>query len=244
MKWPELHQGKFLKRYKRFFCDVELEDSSVFTVHCPNTGSMRSILDQAKIAWFSRSSDPKRKLKGTLEFLIFNNGEYAMVNTQKANPLVEEYLLSDEGKNEFDYDELKREVKYGQEKSRIDFLLEGESGLHYIEVKSVTLFEEGFHSFPDSVSARGTKHLRELIEMIHEGHKATLVFMINRSDNGDFKPADSIDEVYGKTLREAIKLGLNIKFLKIKKGDVNNDSPDFFAESDSNLRLHLLQEIQ
>ena len=164
---PTLFSGSFVRRYKRFFADIIDEKGNLLTVHCPNTGSMKNCQVEGSECWYSLSDDPKRKLKGTLEIVTTSHGQLAGINTLNANRLVGNALTCKIIPEFASYDTVSTEVRYGSEKSRIDFLLhDSENHLPdcYVEVKSVTLdMGDGLAMFPDSVTARGTKHLRELM---------------------------------------------------------------------------------
>ena len=161
----QLESAPLIKRYKRFLTDIRMPDGSTTTIHCPNTGSMRNCLDDVRQVWYWDSGNEKRKYPHTLELIETNSGDYIGVNTGRANALVKE-ALQNRVFPELDHDTLRSEVKYGQENSRIDFLLEKDGRNAWVEVKSVTLLEsdlgEGRGFFPDAVSSRGTKHLRHL----------------------------------------------------------------------------------
>ena len=161
-------------------------------------------------AWISDSQNPKRKLQYTLEILEVD-GVRMCVNTQRPNALVEEAILNGVIEELAGYDTLRREVRYGDERSRIDLLLEREDERCYVEVKNVTLgLGGGLASFPDAVTARGTKHLRELIKVVESGDRAVLMFCASRADTTAIQPADDIDPLYGETLRAAHAAGVEI----------------------------------
>ena len=164
---PPLEEGRLIRRYKRFLADIETATGELLTIHCPNTGSMFNCMVEGGQVWFSRSNDPKRKLPGTWEIAETPQGRLACVNTARANPLVEEALHAGVITELNGFTGLKREVPYGQEKSRIDFRLDYPDGAAYVEVKSVTLGFDGTSvaAFPDAVTQRGAKHLRELAHL-------------------------------------------------------------------------------
>ena len=212
---PLLEQAVFVKRYKRFFADVELSDGSPLTIHCANTGSMQHCLNPGTPCWFSRSSNPKRKLPGTLEIVTTASGLLAGVNTFRANHLVAEAIASGVIKQLQGYAEIKTEVRYGEEKSRIDILLtrSTEKGAEqcFVEVKNVTLEAgDGLAKFPDAVTARGTKHLRELMRMVAEGQRAVLLYCVQLTGIDQVTVADDVDRVYAETLGEAIEAGVEV----------------------------------
>ena len=217
MKFNEpLTEAVLVKRYKRFLTDVTLENGEEITVHCPNTGSMKNCQYPGKRVWISDSGNPKRKYRFTWEIAEVGNGALAGINTHRANALVKEALQDDVIKELSGYDEIKSEVKYGAENSRIDFLLTSASRPDcYVEVKSVTLGpddgdDSGLGYFPDAVSTRGQKHVRELMEVKQQGARAVLLFCVQHSGIRSVSPADHIDEEYGKLLREAVKQGVEV----------------------------------
>ena len=211
---PALKSGKLLKRYKRFLADVQLEDGSEITLHCPNTGSMKNCLLPDSPCWYSVSDSKTRKYPQTLEVVSTPGGHLAGINTARTNELVEAALRAGVIGELQGYAILKREVVYGDEKSRIDFLLTGhpqDVRACYLEVKNVTLMEaEGQGYFPDAVSERGSKHLRELMLMVAQGHRAVLLFCVQHTGIQQVSPADHIDPAYGATLRAAIAAGVEV----------------------------------
>ena len=220
MKFSQkLQEGIFLKRYKRFFADIEFQGHTL-VAHLPNTGSMKSANNPGQHCLFSTSDNPERKLKYTLEMIKSPAGAWVGVNTATPNVVMRETLLKIVGQgkavqgtfaNWAQFDEVKPEFKISAE-TRLDFMLKkkGSDKMHFIEVKNVTLGEEGVAKFPDAVTERGQKHLRELMDLMEQGHTAELVFTIQRNDCGTFSPADDIDPEYGKLLREAHQKGLTI----------------------------------
>lgn len=204
-----LTKGKLIKRYKRFLADVELADKSIVTAHCPNTGSMESCYSEGCIVWLSPSENPDRKLKWTWEFTETENGLIG-VNTSRPNQVgaeaVQEGLLSTLS----GYSSIKREVKYGKN-SRIDLLLEDPKKKScYVEIKNTTLKRGDEIMFPDAVTERGLKHLEELTEMVKQGHRAVMLYFVNRPDGSYFTPAESIDKAYAQGLRRAVTEGVEI----------------------------------
>ncbi|ACH65247.1 DNA/RNA nuclease SfsA [Aliivibrio fischeri] len=209
---PELESGKLIKRYKRFLADIKLEDNSERTIHCANTGAMTGCAEPDSTVFFSTSSNLKRKYPNSWELSVTENNHTICVNTLRANQLVVEAIQEQNIKELTEYDELKTEVKYGSENSRIDILLTGKSLPDcYIEVKSVTLLSEsGQGFFPDAVTTRGQKHLRELSEMAQLGHKAVLFFAVLHSGIEKVSIAHHIDQQYHSLLIDAIENGVNI----------------------------------
>jgi sugar fermentation stimulation protein A len=209
---PPLEQGRLLRRYKRFLADIETSSGELLTIHCPNTGSMFNCMVEGGAVWFSRSSDPKRKLPGTWELAETPQGRWACVNTARANPLVEEALREGVISELAGFTTLKREVPYGEENSRIDFRLEYPSGPAYVEVKSVTLGFAGTSvaAFPDAKTQRGAKHLRELASLARQGIRAVQLYCVNLSDIDAVRPAEEIDAAYTAALREAKVAGVEV----------------------------------
>lgn len=208
---PALQQGRLVKRYKRFLADIKLADGSEMTIHCPNTGSMRNCLFPGEAVWFSTSANPKRKYAYTWELMGTPNGGFIGIHSGSANALAEEAIHSGIIKELTGYDTLSREVKYGDENSRIDILLQGAQKPDcYIEVKSCTLLEDGQGFFPDAVSLRGQKHLRELMHMAGVGHRAVLLFVVQHSEIFSVAPAAHIDHEYANLLKKATLSGVEV----------------------------------
>ncbi len=205
----ELIPGKLIKRYKRFLADIELTDGSIVTAHCPNSGSMKSCNQPGWEVRLSRSDNPKRKLKYTWE-MVHNGKCWIGINTILANRIAAEGIELGIIQELQGYSTLSREVKYGTN-SRVDLVLEGNGKKCFVEIKNVTLVEDdGFYRFPDAVTSRGLKHLFELAEMVKLGHRAVMLFLIQRNDGTIFKPADHIDPEYSRALREVHMAGVEI----------------------------------
>ena len=204
-----LTEARLISRYKRFLADIELPGGRVITAHCPNPGSMRTCAPDDARVWVWRSDNPRRKLQYTWE-LVEADGGMVVVNTARGNQVVAEALANQLIPELAGYDEVRREVAYGQ-RSRVDFLLTRGEELCYVEVKSVTLNAGGnVSAFPDSVTTRGTRHLQELMAMVDEGHRAVLLFCVGRDPTERVRPADEIDPTYGRTLRSAQAKGVEI----------------------------------
>jgi sugar fermentation stimulation protein A len=201
-----------LRRYKRFLADVRLPNGDEFTIHCPNTGSMKNCVVPESPCWYSTSESKTRKYPHTLEFVTTPGGYIAGINTGRANELVEAAIKDGVIRELQNYPILKREQVYGEEKSRIDFLLEAADGEKcYVEVKNVTLMEaEGEGFFPDAVSDRGSKHLRELMAMRALGHRAVLLFCVQHTGIQTVCAAAHIDPVYAATLKIACAAGVEV----------------------------------
>ena len=208
---PPLQSGILIKRYKRFLADVRLADGSEITIHCPNTGSMKNCAEPGSRVWFSDSGNAKRKYRHTWELVQVQGDAIAGINTGRANALVLEALQAGAINALAGYEAIRSEVKYGSENSRIDLLLEAEGRPScFVEVKSVTLGEGHTGFFPDAVTERGRKHLRELITMVEQGQRAVLFFCVQHTGVKVVKPADHIDPAYGKQLREAAESGVEV----------------------------------
>lgn len=215
MKWQrEIVQGQFLRRYKRFFADVEL-NGEVVVAHVPNTGSMKTCIETPRQALLSVSDNPARKLKYTLEALECPDGGWIGVNTSWPNLLVRhafDHKLIPDWKP---YADLQLEVKISKE-TRLDGLLKSTSGKQkYIEVKNVTMASDAVAMFPDSVTERGQKHLRELMTLVDNGHDAEIVFVVQRTDCKSFSVAETIDPEYFRLFTEAQKKGVGVRVLGV-----------------------------
>ncbi len=198
--------GKLIRRYKRFIADIELDDGRVITAHVPNTGSMQGTDVPMSPVAISHHPLPHRKLKWTLEMVQVKNC-WVGVNTIMANHIVEEAILNNSINVLLGYATVKREVKYGSN-SRIDLLLEKENCRCYLEVKNVTYKQGNTALFPDAVTARGAKHLLELMEMVKQGHRAVMFYLVNRSDCTVMSPAKIIDPHYCLLLDRALAEGV------------------------------------
>lgn len=206
-----LEEAIFRRRYQRFFADVELADGQPLTIHCANTGSMQGCLAPGQPCWFARTLNPLRKLPGTLEIVTTDDGNRAGINTGRANALVVEGIANGIIAELQGYARVRAEVRYGSERSRIDLLLENPGQQCFVEIKNVTLAGgAGLALFPDAVTARGTKHLRELMAAVAQGHRSVLVFCVPLTGVEGVAAADQIDRIYGQTLRQAIAAGVEV----------------------------------
>ncbi|MCF6217909.1 MAG: DNA/RNA nuclease SfsA [Gammaproteobacteria bacterium] len=208
-----LIEGRLVKRYKRFLVDVMLADGEQVTAHCANTGSMKNCQPENARVWLSRSNNPKRKLAYSWELVEVAPSILVGINTSLSNRLVKEAIEQGTITELQGYQDIRAEVQYGDEKSRVDFLLSGHHELPscYVEVKNVTLWDQRSKGyFPDAVTTRGTKHLRELMLMVEQGYRAVLCFCVQHAGIKSVSSADDIDPLYGKTLREAMKCGLEV----------------------------------
>lgn len=209
-----VREGIFLKRYKRFFADVKLGNDTV-VAHVANTGSLKAASEAGVPCLVTDAENPERKLKYTLEAIQMPSGAWVGVNTSWPNQLVMEAYQNKTFAHWGSFDQAKAEVKLSPE-TRIDLVLTDSKNQkkHFIEVKNVTMASGDLHSkkgiahFPDAVTERGQKHLRELMKLVEEGHTAEIFFAIQRGDCEHFSPADEIDPEYGRLLREAVQKGV------------------------------------
>ena len=211
MKYEQkLQSARLKRRYKRFLADVVLgKDDVEVTAHCPNSGRMTGCIGEDWPAFVSQNDNPKRKLKYTLE-LTKKQDTWIVTNTNNANVLAFEGITQGSVPELSGYDTYRREVKYG-ENSRIDILAESGEKRCYIEVKSVTMIDDfGRYSFPDSPTVRGQKHLRELVDMVNEGYRAVMFYMVLRQDGSGFSPASHIDPKYAELLSWAVGNGVEV----------------------------------
>lgn len=234
MFFSELEQGKLIKRYKRFFADIKLNER-IETAHVPNTGSLKGCLKENAPCLLTRSDNPNRKLPLTLEAILSGN-TWVGVNTQRPNELAEE--LFKEGQLPFwtGFDRMKKEIKINEE-TRIDMVLwetsvlnkekvsfsdftslakKDRSKVHFVEIKNVTLARAETAYFPDAETLRGQKHIDELCELIKMGFSAEILFIIQRNDCQCFRPAWTIDAVYAEKLQHAYQKGLKLTAIKFK----------------------------
>ena len=203
-----LISGEFIKRYKRFFVDVKI-GNNIVTAHCPNTGSMLGLLNKGNKVWLSKSDNPKRKLKYTLQIIEDKKSKIG-INTHFTNKIVFDALKKRLIKNFSNLKEIKQEVKFG-ENTRFDFLVTNENKKTFIEVKNVTLSrKKGLAEFPDAVTSRGLKHINELLKANKKGFEIYLFYVIQRDDCMKFDLAKDIDPDYCELLLKAVKKNLNI----------------------------------
>lgn len=209
-RYPSLYSGKLIKRYKRFLADVELDTGEVVTAHCANTGAMKGLCEPGSLVKLSKSDNPKRKLSYSWEIILVRDS-WIGINTALPNRAVkaalEQRLLPFFG----DYHEVRSEVPFGKEsKSRVDFVLsKPEKKDIYIEVKNVTLAEGSTAMFPDAVTTRGQKHLKELMAL-PPYCQGVMLYFINRKDCDRFSPSDACDPLYGELLRQAVAAGVMV----------------------------------
>ncbi len=206
-----LVEGRLIRRYKRFLADVQLQDAGVVTAACPNTGSMMGCCEAGSRVWLSESDKATRKYRHTWE--IVEVGQVMVgINTGLPNALVAEAIGNGTITELAGYSSVRREVAYGEEGSRVDLVLEASrKKACYVEVKNVTAAaSKGVALFPDCVSERGTRHLRELMRLKAQGLRPVQLYCVQRGDVREVRPADGIDFEYGKTLREAIAAGVEV----------------------------------
>ena len=204
----KLIPGLFIKRYKRFFVDVKI-NNKIITAHCPNTGSMYGLLKKGNKVWISRSNNPNRKLKYTLE-IIEDNKSKVGINTLFTNKIVLHALQNNLIKEFKGVSEIKPETKFGKN-TRFDFLITDKKNKSFIEVKNVTLSrKKSLAEFPDAVTTRGLKHINELENAGKKNYKIFIIFLIQRNDCEVFTIAKDIDPDYAKALKLAVKNKLNI----------------------------------
>ena len=211
MDFPRpLARGTLIRRYKRFLADVVLEDGSEHTIHCPNPGAMLGLNMPGLPVWVSRSDDPKRKLALTLEIIEVDDGLVG-INTMHPNRLVAEALAADAIPELTGYATHRREVNYGKA-SRVDFLLEHpDRAPCWLEVKNVHLRRTGtLAEFPDCVAARSLKHLAELEAMVAQGHRAVMLFVVQRTDCDHFAACAELDPAYARGLIRAAAAGVEV----------------------------------
>jgi sugar fermentation stimulation protein A len=233
-----LKKATLIKRYKRFLADIILENGSETTLHVANTGAMTGCATEGDTVWYSTSDNKKRKYPYSWEITQTQNNHFICVNTLRANQLVEEAIINKAINELIFYKNLRREVKYGDENSKIDFLLTDENNIEtYIEVKSVTLLGDEIKStqgyFPDAVTLRGQKHLRELMEMKQQGHRAILFFAVLHSGIESVMPAKHIDTEYAALLSQAIEQGVEVIAYKVN-----------FDKIKTNIEMYLVRPLR
>ena len=212
---PPLQRGRLIRRYKRFMADINTADGQQITLHCPNTGSMKHCQPEGAAVLYSDSGNPKRKYRHTWEAVQVAHGHWAGVNTSRTNALVAEAIEARRIPGLKRFNELKREVTFGD--SRFDIALtHSDQSRTWIEVKNVTLGpgpdepDDGVIAFPDAVTERGQKHLKTLMDVASSGERAVLFFCVQHTGARAARPADEIDARYGELLREAVAAGVKV----------------------------------
>ncbi|CDG95877.1 transcriptional regulator of maltose metabolism [Xenorhabdus bovienii str. puntauvense] len=208
---PPLKSATLIRRYKRFLADVLTPEGETLTIHCANTGAMTGCAMPGDTVWYSTSDNPKRKYPNSWELTQTQNGHLICVNTLRANELVYQSIEKNVISELSDYEQIRREVVYGKEKSRIDLLLQSKQRVNcYIEVKSVTLLQENKGYFPATVTIRGQKHLRELSLIAQQGQRAVLFFAVLHSGISQVAAAKHIDHDYACLLEQACNSGVEV----------------------------------
>jgi len=224
LKFDKLYKGRLIKRYKRFLADIILDNGEKITAHVPNSGAMTSCIEPNCSVWVTYHDNPKRKLKYTLELTKMGQN-LICTNTGVANKISIEAIKDGTIKELQGYDNLTPEQKYGKN-SRIDILLENENERCYVEVKSVSLRLDNTLAFPDAITTRGEKHLIELSNMVKQGHRAVMLYIIQRTDDLPFRLANEIDKKYANSFNQVSKLGvealvyqseISLEHIKVKK---------------------------
>lgn len=219
---PPLIEATLIQRYKRFLADVRFQNGEEITVHCPNPGAMVGLNEPGNRVWISDSQNPKRKLRYTLELMevMGPSGKTLVgINTMHPNKLAEEAIRANRIPELMGYDGIRREVKYG-ENSRIDILLTDSNNARrdcYVEIKNVHLVRQsGLHEFPDCKTARGAKHLREMAQMVDQGARAVMLYVIQRTDGDRLTLACDYDPHYCEAFKEATVKGVEALAIRCK----------------------------
>ncbi|ATA22918.1 sugar fermentation stimulation protein SfsA [Brenneria goodwinii] len=208
---PRLQPARLIKRYKRFLADVVTPEGKELTIHCANTGAMTGCATPGDTVWYSTSDNPKRKYPHSWELTETQQNDWICVNTLRANTLLHEALIDNRIESLASYTSCKTEMKYGSENSRIDLLLQAPGRINcYIEVKSVTLLQQGQGYFPDAITLRGQKHLRELQQVVANGERAVLFFAVLHSGIKQVSPARHIDPRYAELFIAAQQRGVEV----------------------------------
>lgn len=209
----ELVHGTLIQRYKRFLADVKLDDGTIVTAHCTNSGTMKSCLENGAEVYLTPVDDPKRRTKFTWE-MIKINGDWVGINTGIPNILAYEAIKNGEIPELSGYVNVRREVKFGD--SRFDVFAENDAEKCFVEVKNVTLKEGNYALFPDAVTTRGQKHLKTLMEVKAQNMRAVMLYVIQRSDVDVFTPAINIDPAYAEALKAAVGAGVEVLAIQAK----------------------------
>ncbi len=221
MELPALASGRILKRYKRFLADVELDGGELVVAHVPNTGRMTGCWAPGAAVQLSHSDNPRRKLAWTLERVDMGGG-WVGVNTQRTNPVIEEALRQERIPGLEGYARIRREATPPLQgcRSRLDFFLQHGTGADaWVEVKNVTLLQGDCLSFPDAVSARGSRHLEDLGALVGDGCRGVILYALNRPEGCCFRPADDVDPEYGRLLRKVVEQGVEAIALRLHHTD-------------------------
>ena len=223
--------ARLMRRYKRFLADARLEDGREITAHCANPGSMMGLAQPGMKIWLEPNDDPRKKLKYGWRLVDHENGHFTGVDTSVPNRALKSALADGQIAGLTGYENVRPEVKYGQN-SRIDFLLTGpDKPDTYVEVKSVTLSRQpGLAEFPDSVTARGAKHLGELAEMAQQGHRAVMLYLVQRTDCSQMALAQDIDPVYAAAFKAATGVEVMVLACDISPSEVRVGEPLEFCQ--------------
>ncbi len=213
IEFRNLTHGRFIKRYKRFLVEVKLDNGQVITAHCPNSGSLKSCLEENAEVYLSPAKDPKRKTRFTWEMIKINNS-WVGINTSIPNIFAAEAMRQNAIPGLEGYNNIRREVKYDD--SRFDIFASNSEESCFIEVKNVTLNENGVAMFPDAVTSRGLKHLKTLEKVKKEGMRAVMLYLVQRTDVNSFSPASHIDPEYSSALKGVARAGLEIIPFQVK----------------------------
>ena len=207
-----LESATLVKRYKRFLADIKVASGEIITIHCPNTGSMKNCQTPGSRIWYTVVNKKTRKYPGTWQFIEVNNSEVVGINTGLSNKLVVEAIQNGVVRQIAKFSELRTEVSYGNENSRIDILLKDEFGTDcFIEVKNISLGVSGaLGLFPDAITIRGQKHMKELMAMKKAGARAILFFCVQHTGIETVSPAEKIDSVYAQLMKKALEVGVEI----------------------------------
>ncbi|WP_448549066.1 DNA/RNA nuclease SfsA [Thalassotalea fusca] len=237
----QLQSATLLKRYKRFLADVTFENGETSTIHCANTGAMTGCAASQSTIWYSTSSNTKRKYPHSWEFTQTSDNHLICINTIRANQLAEQAILDDKIKELKNVQQLKREVKYGNENSKVDFWLVDENANEtYVEVKSVTLLENQQGYFPDTVTTRGQKHLRELMEIAQQGKRAVLLFAVLHTGINSVSAAAHLDPTYSELLIQAAKAGVEVIAYKMACTDIRTEQAGKISEIALNSKIDVI----
>ncbi|CAM3899018.1 DNA/RNA nuclease SfsA [Xenorhabdus thuongxuanensis] len=230
---PPLKPATLIRRYKRFLADVLTPEGETLTIHCANTGAMTGCATPGDTVWYSTSDNPKRKYPNSWELTQTQDGHWICVNTLRANDLAYQAIEKNTISELSGYEHMSREISYGKEKSRIDLLLQSKQKVNcYIEVKSVTLLQENYGYFPDAVTIRGQKHLRELSLIAQQGQRAVLLFAVLHSGISQVAAAKHIDHDYAFLLEQACQSGVEVicyKASMTENGMVLSDKLSFLS---------------
>jgi len=237
----QLQSATLLKRYKRFLADVVMETGETTTIHCANTGAMTGCAEPNSTIWYSTSDNAKRKYPHSWEFTQTSTNHLICINTIRANQLAEQAIVNNKIKELKNVQQLKREVKYGNENSKVDFWLVDENAIEtFVEVKSVTLLENQQGFFPDTVTTRGQKHLRELMEIAQQGKRAVLLFAVLHTGINSVTAAAHLDPKYSELLTQAFDAGVEVIAYKMECTNTKNEHGAKISEIALNTKIDVI----